>query len=247
MKHTYRIEGVTCNNCVDKVTQLLSGVNGITKVEIAPTFDTITLHMDTHVDTTVLNNKLSGTKYKIGDEVGHSIHQPAQLQAEPEEKKSTLRTYAPVLLLFGYIIGATLLLQLVQHHFNWMQWMSHFMGGFFLAFSYFKLLDIPAFASSYSSYDVVAQKWYGYGYVYPFIELMLGLLFITGLHPVFANTAAFVVMGVSTIGVVNSLMKKRKFQCACMGAVFNLPMSTITLIEDLLMVLMSGIALLIML
>jgi hypothetical protein len=51
-------------------------------------------------------------------------------------------------------------------------------------------------------------------------------------------------MGVSTIGVIESLRAKRKFQCACLGTVFNLPMSTITLIEDLLMVGMAGVALL---
>jgi hypothetical protein len=118
--------------------------------------------------------------------------------------------------------------------------MEHFMGGFFLAFSYFKLLDVPAFASSYASYDIIARRWLGYGYIYPFIELALGLLFITGFAPFFTNAATLAVMGISTIGVIISLAQKRKFQCACMGAVFNLPMSTITLIEDLLMVAMSA-------
>ncbi|NCU04658.1 MAG: heavy-metal-associated domain-containing protein, partial [Chitinophagaceae bacterium] len=36
-----------------------------------------------------------------------------------------------------------------------------------------------------------------------------------------------------------SVLNKRKIRCACLGAVFNLPMSTITIIEDGLMIIMS--------
>ena len=34
----------------------------------------------------------------------------------------------------------------------------HFMAGFFLVFSFFKLLDITAFADAYRTYDVVAAR-----------------------------------------------------------------------------------------
>ena len=42
-------------------------------------------------------------------------------------------------------------------------------------------------------------------------------------------------------------MAKCRFQCACLGAVFNLTMSTITLIEDVLMAGMVGFMLFLML
>jgi len=48
------------------------------------------------------------------------------------------------------------------------------------------------------------------------------------------------VMGVSTVGVVQSLLARRKIRCACLGTVFNLPMSSVTLTEDLLMVGMAA-------
>jgi hypothetical protein len=48
-------------------------------------------------------------------------------------------------------------------------------------------------------------------------------------------------MSISIVGVIQSLLAKRKIRCACLGAVFNLPMSTITLIEDALMIAMSGV------
>jgi len=50
-------------------------------------------------------------------------------------------------------------------------------------------------------------------------------------------------MSLSIIGVLQSVINKKKIQCACLGAVFNLPMSTVTIIEDALMILMSGVML----
>jgi hypothetical protein len=118
--------------------------------------------------------------------------------------------------------------------------MNHFMAGFFLVFSFFKLLDIKGFASSYSMYDLLAMKVPAYGFAYPFIELGLGIAYLTGFNPQLTNIITIVVMGFSSIGVILSVMNKQKIQCACLGAVFNLPMSTVTIIEDLLMVGMAG-------
>ena len=88
-------------------------------------------------------------------------------------------------------------------------------------------------------YDIVAKKWSGWGYVYAFTELALGLAFLTGFNPMLTNIVTFIVMTVSIAGVLQSVLNKRKIKCACLGAVFNLPMSTVTIIEDGLMILMS--------
>lgn len=68
-----------------------------------------------------------------------------------------------------------------------------------------------------------------------------------GFNPVLTNSVIFVVMTVGSIGVLQSVLNKRKIKCACLRDVFNLPMSTITLIEDAPMITMSGIMLLTML
>jgi len=69
--------------------------------------------------------------------------------------------------------------------------------------------------------------------------LGLGIAYL--LAPGYALTSiiTLVIMLVSTIGVLQSVLNKRAIQCACLGAVFNLPMSTVTVIEDGLMVGMS--------
>ncbi len=193
--------------------------------------------MTNHVDTKELQNSLVGTKYEITD---MPVEQKAHHQELEEESKDFWTTYKPIILVFAYILVITLLPELVSGSFEMMHWMRHFMAGFFLVFSFFKLLDLPSFAASYSTYDVVAKRWSGWGYIYPFVELGLGILFLINYQPLYTNIATLIVMAVSSIGVIQSLLEKRKIRCACLGAVFNLPMSSITLTEDLLMVIMSG-------
>ncbi len=91
--------------------------------------------------------------------------------------------------------------------------------------------------------NIVAKRWNGYGYVYAFIELGLGVCYLTGVQPVLVNAITCIVMSVSIVGVLQSVLNKQKIKCACLGDVFNLPMSTITIIEDALMILMSGLML----
>ncbi len=125
--------------------------------------------------------------------------------------------------------------------------MRIFMSGFFLVFSFFKMLDITGFADSYSMYDIVAKKFKAWGYIYVFVELALGLAFAVGFNPVLTNVVTLLVMSISIIGVLQSVLNKRKIKCACLGAVFNLPMSTVTIIEDALMIAMSIVMLTVML
>jgi hypothetical protein len=81
---------------------------------------------------------------------------------------------------------------------------------------------------------------------YAFIELGLGIAFIADYNPLLTNRITLMVMSISIIGVLESVLNKRKIQCACLGAVFNLPMSTLTIIEDFLMISMSAIMLILM-
>jgi hypothetical protein len=156
------------------------------------------------------------------------------------ERKSFLETYRPLLLVFGYLIGVVALVEVTAGRFDWMRAMANFMGGFFLAFSFFKLLNLRGFVDAYQTYDVVARPVRAYGYIYPFIELGLGVAYLSRFAPVLTNVVTLVVMVVSAVGVTQSLFQKRQIQCACLGTVFNLPMTKVTFVEDALM---AGMAL----
>lgn len=156
---------------------------------------------------------------------------------------SWLVTYRPILLTFGYILFVALIAARSINGFNGTLAMRVFMSGFFLTFSFFKMLDLRGFADSYAMYDIVARRFRSWGYMYAFVELALGIAFAVDFQPLLINGITFAIMTISIIGVLQSVMNRRKIQCACLGAVFNLPMSTVTIIEDGLMIAMSGILL----
>lgn len=253
MTHTYHITGMTCTGCQAKVQNLLSKVQHVKSVTIDLPNGEATITMDKHVPTPALQEALKDhPKYQL-TESGHQEHNIMTRHShdgseggslEAEESPSWLATYKPILLIFAYITGITLLTEVYKGGFHWMHWMNNFMAGFFLVFSFFKLLNLKGFAESYSTYDIIAKKWQGWGYVYAFIELGLGLAYLLHFSPLLTNGITFVVMSLSIIGVLQSVLNKRKIRCACLGDVFNLPMSTVTIIEDALMIGMSAIMLL---
>ncbi|MBA3704480.1 MAG: cation transporter [Bacteroidetes bacterium] len=236
MTHTYQVTGMTCENCETKVKSSLLTLPDVTAVEISKENGTATISMDKHIAISDLQKTLGGVdgKYQI---------KPMHHSETAEQAKSWFSTYKPILLIFFYITIVTLLIQTTNHHPNVMQWMQHFMAGFFLTFSFFKMLDLSGFADSYATYDIVAKRFKAWGFIYAFIELGLGIAYTINFQPFATNLVTVVVMGISTIGVLQSVLNKQKIQCACLGAVFNLPMSTVTIIEDLLMVSMAGITL----
>lgn len=233
MKHTYQLTGMTCTSCEAKVKSNLLLVPNVTAVEVSKDTNTASISMDKHISLNTFQLALGGlnSKYQIA-----AIHH----NETTEQAKSWMETYKPILLIFFYITTVTLLIQATNHHFDFMQWMQHFMAGFFLVFSFFKMLNLTGFVDSYTMYDVVAARFKPWGYIYAFIELGLGIAFVTNFQPLAVNIITLIVMSVSIIGVLQSVLNKKKIQCACLGDVFNLPMSTVTIIEDALMIVMSA-------
>ncbi|MCH5597451.1 heavy-metal-associated domain-containing protein [Niabella ginsengisoli] len=244
MTHTYQISGMTCKSCVAKVKNELLKIGEITEAEVQLDQPQATISMQQHVSVNTLQNAISKAGPYTISELGHTANNnTGNNNIETEEPKSWLATYKPLLLIVAYITLLSFLLSTTLSGINWMLWMRVFMSGFFITFSFFKLLNLKGFAESYSMYDIIAKHFPTWGYIYAFIELMLGLSYAMHFQPALTNSITFVVMSVSLIGVLQSVLNRRKIKCACLGAVFNLPMSTVTIIEDAAMILMSGIML----
>ncbi len=236
MTHTYNVTGITCGSCEKKVTDALKALPDVKNISIDRQNNAVTIEMSKHIATETLQVALQAyPKYQLTEQISAPV---VPVFAE-EETRSWLATYRPLILVFGYITVVSVLTGTVNGVWNVWEAMRLFMAGFFLVFSFFKLLDLTGFADSYSMYDIVAKKIRAWGYIYPFVELALGVAFLTNFQPILVNGITFLVMTVSIIGVLQSVLNKRKIKCACLGAVFNLPMSTVTIIEDLLMIGMS--------
>ena len=247
MTHTYNVSGMTCEGCTAKVSHLLKKVTHVTDVQMHLDKGEAVVTMDKHVPTPALQDALKDyPKYQLTEQK-HIHHQvksernifAEQTMAEPEDNRTWLQTYKPILVIAGYITLVSVLVAFYYEGFNGMMFMRTFMAGFFLTFSLFKMLDLNAFAETYAMYDIVAMRFKSWGYIYAFLELALGIAFAVNFEPVITNSVTAVVMTVSLIGVLQTVLNKKQIQCACLGAVFNLPMSTVTIIEDGLMIIMS--------
>jgi copper chaperone CopZ len=236
MTHTYQLTGMTCTGCEAKVKRNLMTIENVTSVETSKDTNTATISMDKHIALSDLQESIGGkeSKYQIS---------AMQHNEVAEQAKSWFETYKPILLIFSYITAVTVLVQISNQTFDWMQAMRHFMAGFFLVFSFFKMLNLKGFAESYVMYDVLAKRIPAWAYLYAFVELGLAIAFLINYNPFVTNLVTVVVMSISIVGVLQSVLDKKKIQCACLGAVFNLPMSTVTIIEDGLMIAMSGLML----
>ncbi len=167
-------------------------------------------------------------------EVPSYAHESAtRHQAEHSNPPSS--AYAPLLVVLAYISGAVLFRSFLSGNFEAAVLMENFMGGFFLVFSLFKLIGLQKFADAFQSYDLLAARSRGYALGYPIIELLLAAAYFSGSFPVFTNIITALLMGVGSIGVYIALRSNRTIQCACLGAVFELPMTKVTLFEDLIM------------
>ncbi len=155
------------------------------------------------------------------------------------EGSAALETYRPLLLVMVFVLGASLIAPLRQGSFQMHAWMHDFMGIWFVAFAFFKLLDLPKFAMSFARYDPLAAALPAYGKVYPFIELALGIAFLMYWNMVIASATTVVILGITTIGVLRAITRKQALQCACLGTAFALPVGWATVVENVLMIGMS--------
>jgi copper chaperone CopZ len=228
-----------CGSCVAAVKPHLDREPGVDRWEVDVVAPDRTLTVDGDAPAEAIKAAVARGGFQVLGEIGAPS---SRAEAQPAAPPSAM-TYYPLALLGGFLVGVVGLVEVRGGSFDWGRAMGNFMGGFFLAFAFFKLLDLRGFADAYRTYDVVARRLPAYAYAYPFIELALGAAYVTGFQPFATNLVTLVVMAVSSIGVAQSLLARRKIRCACLGTVFNLPMSTVTLVEDGLMAAMAAVAL----
>ena len=233
---TFPLSGLSCTACVDKITARLLLHPDITEAEV--TLQPPQAQISTHAafSDESMNEWLKPLgKYRV----------PAAAQDAPasELQQKSAQTYRPLLILLAYLLLVIAAMSVMHGGLDLPMAMRLFMGGFFVAFSFFKMLDLRGFSDAYRSYDLVAKAVPTYGFVYPFIELGLGLGYLADWQPFWVNAVTAVVMGVSLLGVLKAVLSKQAIRCACLGTVFNLPMSTVTIIEDGLMLAMALLAL----
>lgn len=164
----------------------------------------------------------------------------SKFQAAPE-KYIGKQDFTPLVLIIAGILILTAVKYIFSDGSGIRDAMYDFMGMFFVVFGAFKMLDVRGFADAYATYDIVAKKSRAYALAYPFIEMALGLAYLVRWNERPINWVTLVIMTLGSIGVAKALAKKQSIQCACLGTKIKLPMTKVTLLEDVLMALMAVI------
>ena len=60
--------------------------------------------------------------------------------------------------------------------------LKKYMGIIYIVFSILKLYDLSKFADIFSKYDIIGSKFNFYSYLYPFIEILLGILLLKDVY-----------------------------------------------------------------
>jgi hypothetical protein len=164
-------------------------------------------------------------------------------QNNQEAPSYSLRDFFPLIAIFIVILLCTVLRSALSLRWDLATLMRDFMGFFFLIFGFFKFVHLKKFAEAYAEYDIIAKQFFGYGYLYPFLELGMGVAYLSNWNQALTNIFTLALMLMSAYGIFIELRNRRTIACACLGTVFKLPMTWVTLLEDLLMSLMALIML----
>lgn len=153
-------------------------------------------------------------------------------------KKASIKQYWP-------LISLILVSILAAFAINWRVnvgvtiWMHYFMGVFLLVFSVLKLFHPAKFADGFEMYDILAKRSRIYAYAYPVIELSLGLLYLSFILPMLTYVLTIIILTFDSIGVIRALKAGLDINCPCMGSILDVPLSTVTLTEDIVMAVMA--------
>ena len=229
MDTIYNVKGMTCQGCVKSIKESLISHDKIDKVFVSLENGTVNIISDESI-------RIEEIKSLVSEK--YTFYKEKVVQKEEKAiKKNKILDLWPLFLTFTYIAFGAYFLNFKSPNTN--KFMSDFMGLFFLIFSFFKFLDIKGFVSSFKNYDPITKKFSFYGFCYPFLELVLGVMFILKFETQLAALITIVILSVTTYGVAESLLSKKSIRCACLGSVLNLPMTEATIIENIIMLLMG--------
>ena len=231
----YKITGLTCSICKASVENSLNLLDQVVSSNADVRLGELTLVLNKDIDLKLLQDSIP-KKYIIKDEIS-SPKRLGKIHSDSTNSDSKLKQLKPLFLILFYITSASILLNF--RDWNWNDFMLDFMGLFFIIFSFFKMLDLKGFPVSFKMYDPLAKVIPIYGFLYPFIETVLGVLFLMRIQIIFTLIVCLIILVITTIGVTKTLLSKKSIQCACLGTHLKLPMTEATLLENTIMIFMS--------
>jgi len=233
MKSKFLVSGMTCSGCESTIEKSLCNIIGVERVQANVKSGTVPIESNRQL--TIIELQLAlPERFKLSE------FQSDRFQTVDKQKSKIAQLFPLFLILFYVLISSILLNNEAPFQRGFM---LDFMGLFFIVFSFFKLLDLKGFKESFAMYDPLAIIIPSYGFIYPFIEVILGLFFLLRIYIDLSLLATILILGMTSVGVTRALINKKSIICACLGSTLNLPMTLATFIENAIMIVMAVIML----
>lgn len=231
---TFYVSGMHCDACKERIEGALREVSGLRHVHIDREHATLTVEADHELDPAGLTQIVQ----KVGD---YTI-----TDAAPREKKGkgVLGTYAPLLVVFVIIVayavgmavwgsGAATILSFIRDA----------MTAFFVVFGVLEVITLSSFSKLFASYDPIAKRVPGYAVLYPFLLVAFGVLMFFHIGVAVIAALTIIIFGSQTYGIIPLIRRGERVQCACIGTAFALPLSWVTVAENIGMIGMAAVML----
>ena len=159
---------------------------------------------------------------------------------------STVKTYLPVFFLISLATILALAPGTLQgiEEFSFNSWMRQSMGFFVCLLAFLKIIDLSAFLKGFNRYDLLSSRWKMYGITYPYMELMVGLAFLSLQNSLLIGLLA-VFLGVSgSLSILKHLREPPSSgptYCACTGGRIQVPLGALSMAENAAMVVMGTV------
>ncbi|MDT0581557.1 MauE/DoxX family redox-associated membrane protein [Brumicola blandensis] len=150
---------------------------------------------------------------------------------------NNLFRYFPVIALFSIaaLLSAGLLYHLEQE-INMREFTTLFVGLSMALLGLLKLQDLGSFVNGFLAYDLLAKRYVPYAFVYPFAEVLAGILMVSGIFSFISIPIMIFIGGIGGISVVKAVyVDKRELKCACVGGNNNVPLAFVSFSENAIM------------
>jgi glutaredoxin len=123
-----------------------------------------------------------------------------------------------------------------------------FMGLAICLLAMLKLMDVDAFAASFSKYDLLSQRWRAWARLYPGIELFVGLgILVQPQQPAAPQLIGGLALLLGAMGMASVgkavFVDHLALNCACVGGNSKTPLGVVSFAENLLMAVMGVVML----
>ena len=177
----------------------------------------------------------------IGEErIGGYDDLRAYFGKERQQADSGETTYQPIVAMFSMALLMALATQWrAVEALNWLTTLELFVAFGMVILAVQKLRDLVSFSNQFLGYDLLAQKWVPYSYVYPFVEALAGVAMITAVPELIITASPFALF-IGTVGAISVFkavyLDKRELKCACVGGNSNVPLGVVSLSENIAMI-----------